>query len=190
MLTFNVLITTIGRPSLVKMLNSLKSELLESDCLTVVFDGCKQIYTDISDFKCKVNIFEEPVALGYYGHGIRNKYASILEYRTFIIHGDDDDTYFNGSFDILRKSCTNPYTFYVAKMIDHNRNIIPNRDIVCKYNIGTNNGIIPYELNKKSFWKYEYGGDGDFYEGIKKEQDYLGNMTIFLPNIIYRQVRY
>ena len=191
MLSFNVLITTVGRPSLVKMLDSLKSELLEADCLTIVFDGCQQTKTgNLSEFKCKVNIFEEPVALGFYGHGIRNKYASLLEYRTFIMHADDDDVYVKDAFEILRTACTNPYTLYIGKVLNHERNIVPNPDHIHKYNTGTSNGIIPYELNKKSFWKYEYGGDGDFYEGIKREQDLLGNDTVFLPNIIYRQNRY
>ena len=185
MFTFNVLITTVGRPSLVKMLDSLKDELLESDCLTIVFDGCKSTTGDLSEFKCKVNIFEEPIALGFYGHGIRNKYASLLEYRTFVMHADDDDVYFKGAFEILRNSCTNPFTLYIGKMLDHERNIIPKSEDIRKCNIGTPNGIIPYELNMKSFWKYERGGDGDFYECIKKEQDLLGNMTVFLPNIIY-----
>jgi len=187
-LTFNILLATIARPTLVNMLNSLKNELLEDDCLTLVFDGCKEKYTEcLSEFKCKINIFEEPVALGFWGHAIRTKYADILEPRTFIMHADDDDTYVEGSFDKLRASCVNPTTLYISKMFGRgNDGIIPRNNVIRAGNIGTPNGIIPYELNKKSSWGNNTFGDGGFYEAIEKQQVSLANEIIFLPDIIYR----
>jgi hypothetical protein len=73
-MSFNVLIATINRPSLRVMLHSLENELCEEDVLTVVFDGHKQVpRTDFSKFKCRIQTFYEPVALGGSGHGIRTK---------------------------------------------------------------------------------------------------------------------
>lgn len=187
-LTFNIIIATIARPHLESMLNSLKDQLLEDDCLTIVFDGCKQNNTgDLSDFKCKINIFEEPVALGFWGHAIRNKYATLLEPRTFVMHADDDDTYISGSFESLRKSCVNPTTLYVSKMFGRgNDGIIPRNNVICAGNIGTPNGIIPFELNKKSSWQNNIFGDGGFYENLQRVQNELGNDIVFLPDIIYK----
>ena len=34
--------------------------------------------------------------------------------------------------------------------------------------LGTPSGIIPYELNKKGYWKEKWGGDGMFYEDLAK----------------------
>lgn len=187
-LTFNVLIATIARPTLRSMLNSLKNELLEDDCLTIVFDGCKQNNTgDLSEFKCKVVIFEESKALGFWGHAIRTKYAPLLEPRTFIMHADDDDTYISGSFESLRKSCINPMTLYISKMFGRgNDGIIPRNNTIAAGNIGTPNGIIPYELNKKSSWQNSVFGDGGFYENLQKAQVELGNEIVFLSDIIYK----
>lgn len=185
--TFNVLIATIGRPSLVQMLESLKSELLENDCLTIVFDGCTQQHIEIlSEFSCKIKIYEENPALGFYGHAIRAKYRELLEPRTFIMHADDDDTYISGSFDILRSLCVNPTTLYISKMYGRlHDGIIPRNATISAGNIGTPNGIIPYHLNTLSTWVNHVHGDGMMYELLAKEQAALGNEIVFLPTIIY-----
>lgn len=181
-MTFNVLIATIGRPSLQKMLDSLSPQLEKEDCLTVVFDGFATPPTfDFSMFKCQVNIYCEEYALGFYGHAIRNKYASFLQRRDFVMHADDDDTYVADSFDKLRNICLDKDVLYVAKHTN-NGTLIPalNNNTVCFGNIGTPSGIIPYELNKKEKWEHKYGGDGDFYVKLTKHLQ-----PIFLNEIIY-----
>ena len=42
-MSINVLIATIGKPILQRMINSLADQLTENDCLTIVFDGHKSI---------------------------------------------------------------------------------------------------------------------------------------------------
>jgi hypothetical protein len=179
---FNILIATIGRPSLQRMLDSLSSQLIESDCLTLVFDGHSSIPSfDLSKFKCQVVQHVEPIALGYWGHGIRNKYANLLEKRDFVMHGDDDDIYLP-VFSELRKQCTDPQTLYIARMnLIGDRRVVPEGDFIRMNHIGTPNGIIPYDLNSKSEWKYHHGGDGKFYE-------YLASQTKiqFISTIIYQ----
>jgi hypothetical protein len=82
------------------MLDSLKTELLKGDAVTIVFDGPSA--KSKSGFKnswlighlAKINSIEQTPALGYWGHGVRTKYQSILTPRTtFIMHADDDDLY-------------------------------------------------------------------------------------------------
>ena len=181
--TFNVLIATIGRPTLQNMLNSLCSQLCCDDCLTVVFDGHTELPTqfDFSKFKCEIKLHYEAVALKYWGHGIRNKYASLLEKRDFVMHADDDDEYISNAFSIIRHEIGDFNTLYICKFCDVHNNIIPRVNIIKKYNIGTPSGIIPYELNKLGKWQYRYGGDGVFYEEIAKKASNI----VFLNKVIY-----
>lgn len=182
-MTFNILIATVGRPSLQRMLDSLSPQLEESDCLTIVFDGHSSIPKfDISKFKCHVQQHHEPVALGSWGHAIRNKYAPLLEKRDFVMHADDDDIYLPGVFGELRKQCVNPETLYIAKMnVRKIGRIIPEGNFIRINHIGTPNGIIPYDLNSKSTWKYQYGGDGLFYQELSQ----FARSVVFLSTVIY-----
>jgi len=182
-MTFHVLIATIGRPTLQRMLDSLSPQLDESDCLTIVYDGKSELPSfNLSALKCKVNQHIEPVALGSWGHAIRNKYAPLIEKRDFVMHADDDDIYLPGVFAELRRQCVDTQTLYIAKM--HVRKIgriIPEGDFIKINHIGTPNGIIPHELNSKSTWKYQYGGDGLFYEELSR---FAKNVS-FLSTVIY-----
>ena len=180
--TFNILIATVGRPTLQRMLNSLKPQLEEEDCLTIVFDGKSKIPTfNTSGFKCKVNQYCEPVALGFWGHSIRNKYASLLEKRDFIMHADDDDYYYSNVFPDLRTLCVETNTLYIAKMRYNGGIELPKGNCIAICNIGTPCGIIPYDLNMKGTWASEYGGDGRFYEQLAR----TGTAVSYLSTVIY-----
>jgi len=76
--TFHVLIATIGRPSLARMLDSLLPQLRPCDALTIVFDGFVEPPTDIhrsvERAACAVLLKAEPARLGGHGHGIRTKW--------------------------------------------------------------------------------------------------------------------
>jgi hypothetical protein len=162
--SFNVLIATVGRPSLQRMLDSLSPQLEEQDCLTLVFDGKSEIPKfNLSGFKCKVNQYCEPAALGFWGHGIRNKYASLLDKTDFVMHADDDDSYLPNVFSELRSKCIDNDSLYIAKMKIGNR-IVPEGNFIKINHIGTPNGIIPYKFNMLSKWESFVGGDGKFYE--------------------------
>lgn len=168
--TFNILIATIGRNSLEILIESLSDQLNKNDCITIIFDNNKiRKINNIDILKCKVVIINEKTKLGYWGHGIRNKYASLLEKRDFILHADDDDTYFPGSFDKLRKLCINPNITYISRIIKNKYSIPkPNLNKIIVGNISTQCGIIPYQYNVKSKWGDFYGGDAKFYVDLLK----------------------
>jgi hypothetical protein len=175
--TFHILIATVGKPCLLNILNSLKEELTENDAITIVFDGegCLKQST-LSDscligHKSKINIIEQSPNLGYWGHGIRNKYQGILEPRTtFILNADDDDVYIKDSFKKLRELCSNPDTLYIAKFLVKSKNlIVPSQTLkITQDDIGTPCGIIPYNLASKSSWEHRYGGDFNYYDNLQK----------------------
>jgi hypothetical protein len=180
MASLHILIATIGRPSLQTMLDSILPFLTEVDHLTVVFDGVEptQIKTET---KGSVHIHHEPIALGYWGHGIRNKYASHLEKTDFVMHGDDDDTYAPGAFDAVRSACTDVNTLYMMKVYNVTRNTyLPAFPKIENRNISTQCGVIPHELNTKGTWGPFYGGDFAFYESIEPLAP-----VVFVDSVIY-----
>lgn len=165
--TFNILIATIGRDSLETLLESLSDQLTDRDCVTIVFDNNTMRPLRNSDkLKCKVNIYNEKSKLGYWGHGIRNKYAKTLEYRDFILHADDDDTYFPNAFEKLREICKSGDMLYIAKIIHKNKTIIPSNNVIKERNISTQCGIVPYRYNLFGNWGHFYGGDCLYYRQI------------------------
>lgn len=175
--TFHILIATIGKPSLLNMLNSLKNELTDKDAISIIFDGKNTLsnssfsYEWLNDHKSKINIIENENNLGYWGHGIRNKYQSILDPpTTFIMNADDDDEYIKGSFNKLRNICINPNILYIAKFYVKTKNItVPSQsNKIIQNDIGTPCGIIPFNIANKSNWEYRYGGDFDYYNNIQK----------------------
>ncbi|QKF94629.1 glycosyltransferase [Fadolivirus algeromassiliense] len=183
-LSFHVLISTIGRMTLVHTLKSLVNQLTVSDYLTIVYDGkentgnIKYIEKLVQKFKCKVKILVEPNNLGYWGHSIRNKY-NILD-GDFVMHGDDDDFYPADIFDKLRKICNNTDFIYIFKFEGHTSEIYSEE--YTHGTIGTPSGVIPTKYNNQSNWGLVYGGDCMFYQGLESK---FGNRFIFIPEYIY-----
>ena len=190
--TFNVLIATVGRPELQQMLDSLSPQLSPDDCLTVVFDGNAVIPStfDFSNFKCKINLFNEPVALKYWGHGVRNKYADLLEKRDFIMHADDDDVYTKDAFAKIKHDIAGRLETLFFYRFSLNNIPFPAKHTGKEGATGTPLGVIPYALNNKGFWEPRVGGDGSFYEQIIKQvkhvvySDYI--IYTLRPNVIQR----
>ena len=190
--TFHILIATNGRPSMIKLLDSLREQLNEDDAITIVFDGPdaynRSEYNDswIADFKSKVNIIIQEKNTGFWGHPIRQKYVSILNPKTtFIMHADDDDYYLPDSFDKLRKKCIDPYTLYIAKMdfLNIRDQVIPSQnEKIILSDIGNPNGITPYDLAPRGIWGNSYIGDFEYYNTL---QNHVKNI-VFLDDIIYR----
>jgi len=165
--SFHILIASIGRPSLQNMLDSLIPQLHACDHLTIVYDGVKEVPGLRTEGLAQIHIHHQTPNLGAWGHGIRNKYAKLLERTDFVMHADDDDIYTEGSFDNLRKLCRNPTFLYIAKM--NKRGVtFPIADYIKEGEIGTPCGIIPYDLNKVGTWLPRVGGDGKFYEYIAR----------------------
>jgi hypothetical protein len=178
--SLHILIATIGRHSLQTMLDSILPFLSDVDHLTIVFDGVEPTQLN-TETKGTVHIYHEPVALGYWGHGVRNKYAAHLEKTDFVMHGDDDDSYAPDAFDAIRSACIDPNTLYMMKVYNVTRNTyLPAFPKIENRNISTQCGVIPYELNVKGTWGPFYGGDFAFYESIEPLAP-----VVFIDSVIY-----
>lgn len=185
--SYHVLLATIGKKSIFKILFLLKSQLSEIDFLTIVFDGINNskniddIKLFCKDFKCKVNIIVEEKNLGYWGHGIRNKHNQLEG--DFVFHIDDDDVIFENTFDIIRKYCVNENIIYIFKIMLENNSIIWKKKKIEYANISTQSGIIPSKINRMGYWSLRYGGDFDFYKNLCDKYNYL-----FMDHLIYKKI--
>jgi hypothetical protein len=177
--SFHILIASIGRDTLQRMLDTILPHLTEIDHLTIVFDGVQPTNVNLQTLG-QVHIHSEPVALGFWGHGIRNKYAPLLEKTDFVMHADDDDVYLPNAFIDIRNTCVDVDTLYITKM-HYYQFVFPKTPEIKVNNVGTPNGIIPYELNKLGTWGDIVGGDGEFYVSIAKHTDKI----VFTDHIIY-----
>lgn len=168
MTTFHVVIATVGRPTLQRMLDSLFPQLTASDALTIVWDGHAARPSGVSLDGLACPLFEtfHPTALGAWGHAARNAVAPHLARRDFVMHADDDDVYEPGAFAALRDACTDPRILYVAKMRSGARVFPWKGPVVREQNIGTPMGIVPFDANRAATWALRAGGDGVFFETI------------------------
>ena len=181
--SFHILMATMGKESIFKMLDSLKKQLRKNDYLTIVFDGPELPNVDkikqfTSDFNCKVNVIVEDTNLGYWGHAIRNKHNQLPG--DFVFHIDDDDNIASDCMETLRKTCKNQNTIYIFKM-NNKGDIIWNTKEIILGEIGTPMGIIPVKLNSTSVFTYKYGGDYDFYKKLEEN----GNQIEYVDKVIY-----
>lgn len=176
--SLHVLIATTGRESLFKMLDSLELQLESNDFLTIVFDAIDRdnifdlLENTLVKFECICNVIMEPYNLGFWGHGIRNKYNQLRG--DFVLHGDDDDTYLPEAIATIKKEVSKDLNaLYVFPMLTIYGCIRGNPMVLG--NIGTPMGVIPAYYNSQAKWGYFYGGDFAFYELLSKK----------VPRIVY-----
>jgi hypothetical protein len=173
------------------MLDSVRYELTEKDAVTIVFDGkdgmARAGFSNdwLKGHRSHIAIIEEEIPLGYWGHGIRNKYQGrLIPKTTYIMHADDDDVYVPSAFDSLRRSCIDPTICYIARIFDSVKHVpIPSliEHSIIKADIATPCGIIPFDKAAVAEWKYYYGGDFDYYHTLQSHVKHL----IFLYYVIY-----
>jgi hypothetical protein len=174
-MSISILISTIGKDSLIDMLNSLKGQLSENDHLYIIADGSdyhenvKSIISNFIDYVCNLEVIYENDNKGYWGHGIRNKYQGLLK-GDYILHADDDDIYIDGSIDIIKKSIienTGKMLFFKFYHNFSKNEYFWRVPVLMLNNIGTPCGVVPNIPDSMGKWGYRYGGDFDFYKSCK-----------------------
>lgn len=185
--SFHVLLATIGKKSIFSMIEMLKKQLHKIDYLTIIFDGIgntnniEEIRNYITDFQCKVNVIIQEENLGFWGHGIRNKYKDLEG--DFCYHIDDDDVLFDNSFDDIRKHCNDLNMIYIFKIMLENNSIIWKKKEFIYSKISTQSCVIPIHINKEGYWVLKYGGDYDHHLQLARKYNVL-----FIDKLIYRKV--
>lgn len=170
MISINIILTTIGRESLRRMLKSLVHQLYSCDYLTIISDGGRndkyvREYLNEQEFVATVIHIHNYIALGYWGHASRNKYQNLLP-GDVLLNADDDDRYTDGAFDKIRESVKEK-KLYIFKHEDNGNFAWSIEGKVELGNIGTSCGVIP-NTHDLPDWKLVYGGDAGFYVELSK----------------------
>ena len=162
MKTFNVVIATIGRPTLQRMVDSIAPQLKKGDYLTLIFDGAP---TDVI-LKTEATVIQinNSEILGHHGHASRTRWQNYLP-GDYLMNADDDDAYVDGAMDIVREHCVD-HKLYVFQM-QYNEHLIPKKHVIEFANIGTPCGVYPTDMLLPE-WPNEYGGDCKFYQSLEK----------------------
>lgn len=174
--SFHLLIVTVGRESLIMMLNSIIMQLKETDYITIVYDNkdVANTFNKVKNLKtkCQLNVImnNETYNIEAPQHAIRNKYNTLKG--DFILHADDDDIYLPDAMSHIRKYVCNPSTLYIFNTYyrindKHFKSETFYKKKLELNNIGTQSGVIPHEINKLGIWGDRYEGDYDFYKSIE-----------------------
>ena len=185
---FSVFLTTIGRSCLATQLSILRPQLKSEDILYIAIDGrqyfddFKQVFLPFENtFQCQVEIIWEENNLGYWGHGLRNKYQKSLK-GDYILHADDDNFYTSDAFNHIRKNvqeCGKLYVFQIGSKFY--TEIFPKSDMVKVGDIDTSSGVVANVPEKMGTWAHVYGGDGMFYVETSKK---FGSDVVFVKEMI------
>jgi hypothetical protein len=121
-------------------------------------------------FKCTVSVIVCSENLGFWGHGIRNKYQNNL-CGDFIINADDDDIFTPDAFELIRKHAVDSTKLYIFKeatpfgtTVWQNEWLGSGKPMAVGA-ISTVCGVIP-NIKILPDWGLFYGGDGQFYVDI------------------------
>lgn len=186
-ISLHFLMPTIGRKTIFNMLNTLERQVKPQDFLTIIFDAkdIDHVFDDvkqkISTFNCQTNIIFEQKNLGYWGHGIRNKYNNLSG--DYILHCDDDNTYLPGSISAIRRICIDKSKLYIFK-VKFCKDTIWGKPKIQLGNIDTACGVIPSKYNSLSTWQPVYGGDYEFYQTLVENLD--NSQIVFVDYVVYR----
>jgi len=173
--SFNVVLTTTGRSTLNRMLDSITPQLNKEDYLTIIFD------TRPAELNLKTNattiIIENSETLGSWGHGSRTKWQSHLP-GDFMMNADDDDIYVFDAMKTVRDHCIED-KLYVFQMLMPGAGELPRNNTLALGNIGTPCGV--YKNRDLPEWPPIHGGDFFFYEALSKNRP-----VEFVNKVIYK----
>jgi len=180
------LIASTGRETLKDTLRSLHGQFAFGlDKVNLYFDGkCEK---GLEFFKEELDMFGEDISykvldetLGYWGHGVRNKYQ--YECSTdYIHHMDDDDIYCEGCIPHVRSILKENYgKVIIFKFRTHGGRIVWSSKAIQSAEVGTPSGFIFNRPEIMGTWNFHYGGDYSFYEEVKEK--------IGMENLVFHEL--
>lgn len=179
--SFNIICTSLGRPTILRLLNSLNNQLTTNDVFTLISDDNHEYIKKVlqnNTFTYKINhIIEHGGPSGFYGHSIINKHINTLS-GDFLMFADDDDRYSEDAFSHIRTHVKEK-KLYIFKH-KWNDTINWSEKEITLGNIGKCMGVIP-NTKKLPMFQLNVFGDGLFYEDLSKNMEYE-----FVDKIIYK----
>lgn len=159
-MSLSILVPTIGRPCLTKVLAELKAQLAPEDEVLVIGDGPVNAATVVEPFGPQFRYLEHGPD-HFWGHPQRN-YAMPLSRGTHLMSLDDDDALCPGGLEMVRAAIRqHPNSPLMFRM--HHESILLWRDPgVRDGNVSTQMFVTPNVKGKLGVWGRRYQGDLDF----------------------------
>ena len=178
-MSFNIIIPTLGKPTLRNTLSSLECQLSDNDRVTLVGDG-PQPDADKVALEFGVDYLECPVSRDA---GFIRNYTMPLIKEDYLLFMDDDDIYLPGALDTIRKKIQqNPGRPLVFKMVLPDRHIIWRTPRVKFGNVSTQMIVVPNIPEKLGKWGKIRGTDFAFLQSTEKL--YPPNSIVWCDEII------
>lgn len=183
-------IASTGRETLKDTLRSLHGQFgFGLDKIRLYFDG----ETNIDPFSEEFEMFGKDISvlassdkLGYWGHGIRNKYQDWCS-TDYIHHMDDDDIYSEGCIPTIRSELQSNYgKVLICKFRTLGGRVIWNKKDILFGEVGTPSGFIFNRHEIFGTWGYGYGGDFQFYKDV---QDKIGKENLVFSETVVVKTR-
>lgn len=189
-LSFHIVIPTIGRREVMRMVNSVVPQLEPRDHLTVVYDGRDEDDT-LPAMRDRMERANATVRLlmkrtpktrkNKYGEAVRQACKKLAG--DFVVFADDDDFFVPDALNTYRAVCNDTSQLYIFQMMRLFDGIkvwsTPN---VTWSNIGSPMGVIPSWLNDLGYWPDKHSGDFDFYKSLLP---FLGSPPQFVERVTY-----
>ena len=198
-ISFNIIMTSNGdRPTLQPMLASILPQLTVNDFFTLISDDDGKhphahltVAESFSVAKCNCTklLFQNARPQGWWGHGSRTRWQKLLP-GTYHMNADDDDLFLPKAMGIVRHWVRNlNATMFVFRMIrrwDERIELIPplwvnNASMVRGGTVGTPCVVYRALRDRLPDWTGRYGGDGDFYAGLKRAM----SRVVVVNEVIY-----
>ncbi len=163
--TLSVIISTIGRSSLQRTLESVRQQdLIPGDEIFVIHDGPMN-----PEVECVWNESGLPGRLVALDDGPHRDWGAAartvgiaMATGSHLIWQDDDDTYLPGAFSVIRRECTQePEAFHLFRMAYPNGWLLWQRPDIASGNVSTQIFVAPRKLPLGE-WGRHYAGDYDF----------------------------
>ncbi len=163
-----VLVPTVGRPSLTRLLQSLREQdWMPGDEVLLVSDDRHE---EVAALWAAAGLPGRHVPLldgphRDWGHTPRNRTLPLVG-AEFVLHADDDDVLLPGALARIRAAlATHPTDFHIFPFVRHrDGHLVGSERILAHNSVGTPNFVHPSGLSIAR-WGTAYGGDGAFITG-------------------------
>lgn len=159
-MTLSIMIPTIGRPCLSKVLEELRGQLELGDEVLVIGDGPVNAGSVVMNFGPQFQYFQHGPD-HFWGHPQRN-YAMPLSKGTHLMSFDDDDAIYGDALQKVRAAIFQYPDSPLMFRMNHGPGVIWQAKEVADGNVSTQMFVTPNVRGKLGVWGRRYQGDLDF----------------------------
>lgn len=159
-MNLSIMVPTIGRPCLPKLLHELKAQLAPDDEVLVIGDGPVKMGAAVEPFGAQFRYLEHGPDHAW-GHPQRN-YAMPLAKGTHLMSLDDDDALCAGGLDMIRKAIAEHPSAPLMFRMHHEAILLWRDPVFMEGNVSTQMFVTPNVQGKLGKWGRRYPGDFDF----------------------------